>query len=81
MSTASNERSAEAALRALGVRCSVEPRGKLAVLLAAPGERSLERSDVRQRVLATLRAHGFTHAALDLSDVGDPDEASGDSHR
>jgi hypothetical protein len=57
--------SLDAALRALGVRCTVEDRGPLAVVIPAAGERSFERADVRRHALAILRAHGFTHAALE----------------
>ena len=57
--------SLDAALQALGVRCTVERRGPLAVVIPAPGERSFERADVRREALAILRAHGFTHAALE----------------
>jgi hypothetical protein len=57
--------SLDAALRTLGVRCTVERRGPLAVVIPAVGERSFERADVRRQTLAILRAHGFTHAALE----------------
>ena len=56
----------EAALRAAGLRCTVERRGALALVTPAPGERGLERADVRREALAILRAHGFTHAALEV---------------
>lgn len=81
MSTGSPEkRSADAALRALGVRCTVEPRAQLAVVIPAPGERALEDADVRQRVLATLHGCGFTHVAVELSHVGEPVVGAGDSY-
>jgi hypothetical protein len=57
--------SLDAALQALGVRCTVENRGPLAVVIPAAGERSFERADVRRQALAILRAHGFTHAAVE----------------
>ena len=57
--------SLDAALQTLGVRCTVERRGPLAVVIPAAGERSFERADVRREALAILRAHGFTHAALE----------------
>ena len=60
----------ETALAALGVRCRVERRGPLAVLTPAPGSRVLERPEVRREALAVLRAHGFTHAAVDPVDAG-----------
>jgi hypothetical protein len=64
--------SVEAALRALGVRCTVEARGNLAVVIPTPGERALEDADVRRAVLAALRACGFTHAAVELTDDREP---------
>lgn len=62
-----DERSAEAAVRALGVRCVVESRGNLALLILSPDERSLDDPERRRRVLAALREHGFTHAAVELT--------------
>jgi hypothetical protein len=68
MSAASvDERSAEAAVRALGVRCVVEARGNLAVLIPSPDDRSLDDPEHRRRVLAALRERGFTHAAVELT--------------
>lgn len=67
--------SVEVALQALGVRCTVERRGALAVLIPTPGERAFERPDVRREALAILRAHGFTHAALEAG--GDDGRAAG----
>src|SRR5688572_16795059 len=43
--------SPERALRAIGVRCTVEARGRLAIVMAAPGERALEDAAVRRAVL------------------------------
>jgi hypothetical protein len=60
--------SPEQALRAIGVRCTVETRGSLAVVIPAPGERSLEDAAVRRAVLAALRSCGFTHAAVEPYD-------------
>ena len=73
-----NEHSADLAVRELGVRCVVESRGKLAVVIPAPDERQLEDPVVRQRMLAALRACGFTHVAVDLSHLGEPTARSGD---
>jgi hypothetical protein len=58
----------ETMLRVIGVRCAVERRGTLAVLTPAPGERGFERPEVRREVLSILRAHGFTHAAVETGD-------------
>jgi hypothetical protein len=60
--------SLDAALRGLGVRCTVERHGALAVVTPAAGERAFEQADVRREALAILRAHGFTHAALEAAD-------------
>ena len=67
-SGAAAPRPVETALEAVGVRCAVERRGALAVLTPARGDRALERPEVRREVLAILRAHGFTHAAVELGD-------------
>lgn len=64
--------SPEEALRAIGVRCTVEAEGNLAVVVPAPGERALENAAVRHAVLATLRSHGFTHAAVEPRDEPEP---------
>lgn len=64
--------SPERALRAIGVRCTVEARGRLAIVIAAPGERALEDAAVRRAVLAALRSCGFTHAAVEPSDEPGP---------
>ena len=64
--------SPEEALRAIGVRCTVEARGNLALVVPAQGERALEDAAVRRSVLATLRSHGFTHAAVEFRDEPEP---------
>ena len=70
--------SVEAALRTLGVRCRVERLGALAVVRPVSGEWGLETADVRRQALAVLRAHGFTHGALEVpGDDGDPAAAHG----
>jgi hypothetical protein len=61
----------ETMLEVIGVRCKVERRGALAVLTPLPGERGFERPEVRREVLSVLRAHGFTHAALEVPDDQD----------
>ena len=72
-----NVHAAESALRALGVCCSVEARGWLAVVTPEPRERSLEDAGVRRAVLAALRAYGFTHAAVEPSDDAEAQPSSG----
>lgn len=64
--------SLEQTLGALGLQCTVEPRGNLAVVIPVPGERALEDAVVRRAVLAALRAHGFTHAAVEPCDEQEP---------
>lgn len=64
--------SPEQALRALGVRCSLEGRGTLAVVIPAAGERAFEDAAVRRAVLAALRSYGFTHAAVEPADEWEP---------
>ena len=61
--------SPEQAVRELGVQCTVEARGNLAVVILAPGERALEDATVRRAVLAALRSCGFTHAAVEPDDA------------
>jgi hypothetical protein len=74
-----NPRSPELALRELGLHCAVEARGNLAIVIPAPGERALEDATVRRTVLATLRARGFTHAAVEPSDERAAPVERGDS--
>ena len=60
----------ERALRAIGVRCSVEAFDALAVAVPEPGERRLEADDVRQRAIQLARSHGFSHLAVELRAPG-----------
>jgi hypothetical protein len=60
-----DQRSPEQALGALGIQCTVEGRGNLAVVIPAPGERALENAAVRRAALVALRSFGFTHAAVE----------------
>jgi sugar phosphate isomerase/epimerase len=64
-----------AALRDAGITCTVESRAALALIVAstADGQR-LADDDLRRRVLALAREHGFTHVAVELgldATVGD----------
>ena len=54
------------ALREVGVRCRVEAYERLALLVPDEGDDELADADVRDRVVALARAHGFTHAAVEL---------------
>jgi hypothetical protein len=59
-----------AALRKIGIACSVEAQGKLAVLIPEGDVSVLEQAEVRRAALALLGDHGFTHLALELVDAG-----------
>ena len=62
----------EAGLRALGIECRVEALDRLAVLVPEGPVDALEDARIRREALGLLRAHGFTHLALEL--VDDPAE-------
>lgn len=62
------------ALAAHGVRCRVEARGRLAVLVAAD-HAPLGDPATRRRVANLATAHGFTHVALELDPPSDDREA------
>ena len=56
-----------AEIAALGVRCALEARGGLALLLPEAGTvEMLQSPDTRRAVLALARQHGFTHVAIEL---------------
>jgi hypothetical protein len=71
-----DHRPAELALRALGIRCTVEERGQLAVVIPAADERALEEAENRRAVVAALRALGFTHTAVELPEDSERPSAS-----
>jgi hypothetical protein len=58
------------ALRAIGVRCSVEAYDALAVAVPEPGERRFEIDDVRRQAIALARTHGFSHLAVEVREPG-----------
>jgi hypothetical protein len=60
-----------AALAVEGLRCDVEVRGRLAVLLTADDAPSLADPALRHRATALAVAHGFSHVALELAPAGD----------
>ena len=63
-----NARALEQALAAAGIRCTIEPRDRLAVLTVLD-DRSLDVLCVTARRLAATALaaeHGFTHLALEL---------------
>jgi hypothetical protein len=57
-----------AALRGAGIACEVEARAALALIVAptAADATRLAADDLRRRVLALAREHGFTHVAVEL---------------
>ena len=61
-------------LAAQGVRCRVEARGRLAVLVVAD-HAPLGDPATRRRVATLAMAHGFTHVALELDPPPDDREA------
>ena len=51
----------------LGIRCSLEARGNLALLVPVSSSlEPLQSADTRRAVLALARQHGFTHVAIEL---------------
>jgi hypothetical protein len=56
-----------AALAAEGLHCTIEARGRLAVLLGRGAGPALADPALRRRTAALAAAHGFSHVALDLS--------------
>ena len=56
-----------AELSKLGIECSLEMRGGLALLLPTrDGVAALQLDETRRAVLALARQHGFTHVAIEL---------------
>jgi hypothetical protein len=65
--TRRNATALTSAIAELGVRCSLEERGGLALLLPATGSvEMLQSPETRRVVLALARQHGFTHVAIEL---------------
>jgi hypothetical protein len=73
MSGAATQRSDDAALaailRGLGLACTVEARGRLALLRCADAA-PLGDMELRRRVDAAASECGFTHVALELVGTG-----------
>lgn len=59
--------SLQSVLRARGLRCRVEDRERLAVVVPDDEEALEAVLRVREAILDSGRAHGFTHVALELS--------------
>ena len=65
--TARNAAVLASAIAELGVQCSLEARGGLALLLPLQESvATLQSPETRRAVLALARAHGFTHVAIEL---------------
>jgi hypothetical protein len=65
--TTRNASALAAAIARLGVQCSLEVRGGLALLLPATSSvEALQAPDTRRAVLALAHEHGFTHVAIEL---------------
>jgi hypothetical protein len=65
--TARNATALAAAIAELGVQCSLEARGGLALLLPVTDSvLALQSPDTRRAVVALARQHGFTHVAIEL---------------
>jgi hypothetical protein len=65
--TTRNATALAAAIAALGVQCSLEARGGLALLTPVPESiEKLQAPETRRTVLALAREHGFTHVAIEL---------------
>ncbi|MFL5620806.1 MAG: hypothetical protein ACJ79A_20690 [Gemmatimonadaceae bacterium] len=65
--TTRNATALAAAIAELGVQCSLEVRGGLALVLpVTESVEALQSPDTRRSVLALARQHGFTHVALEL---------------
>jgi hypothetical protein len=56
----------EAALRSLGIHCSVEAIDRLAVIVPDDDAAGIETVRVRREALRLICEHGFTHLALEL---------------
>ena len=64
--------SLEGALAELGLRCDIEARDTLALVLGeADVAVALTNAATRRQALRIARDHGFTHLALELVDAGD----------
>ena len=65
--TTRNATALAAAIAGLGVQCSLEARGVLALLLPVSASvETLQSAETRRAVLALARQHGFTHVAIEL---------------
>jgi hypothetical protein len=66
-----SDRSLEVALRLEGIPCSVEERGKLAIVLVGDGFGDFASRELRVRVIALAREHGFASVAVEIPESGE----------
>lgn len=65
--TTRNASALAAAIAELGIRCALEARGGLVVLLPVSSSlEALQAAETRRAVLALAKQHGFTHVAIEL---------------
>ena len=65
--TSRNAVALAAAIATLGIDCTLEVRGGLALLLPTlDGVAALQVEETRRAVLALAKDHGFTHVAIEL---------------
>lgn len=65
--TPRNAAALAAAIAELGLQCTLEARGGLALLLpVAESVAALQSPETRRTVLALAREHGFTHVGIEL---------------
>ena len=65
--TTRNGKALAAAVAELGIQCTLEARGGLAVLLPVSSSlEALQSADTRRAVFALAKQHGFTHVAVEL---------------
>jgi len=65
--TGRNAAALASAIAELGLQCSLEARGGLALLQPVQESvEALQSAETRRAVLALARTHGFTHVAIEL---------------
>ena len=65
--SARNAGALAAAIARLGIRCALEVRGGLALLVPTLDDvAALQVDETRRAVLALVKDHGFTHVAIEL---------------
>jgi sugar phosphate isomerase/epimerase len=78
--TARNAQALAAAIAELGLRCAIEARGGLVLLMPDPESVAMLANDeTRKAALALARQHGFTHAAIELPNDRRRDDSEPDA--